>query len=137
MIKHEKQTQTEDSRISSLNSNNNNNSNNSVLGAGETSDHGCAQNPNRTEFTPNLGELVKNLKTFAKQSDINHTIQLLNQNKVIITQLKDNYPAIIEHFYPPYSIAYKQKNFEFCYEYGMTLDQLTGVSGILFMDEYQ
>ncbi len=110
-------------------------SNHSELTTGEISSKNHAQHS--TGFFPNLGQLVENLKIYANESDIEHAIQLLKENTEIITQLKDDYSTIIEHFYPPYSIAYKQRDFEFCYEYGITLDKLTGVSGILFMDEYQ
>ena len=104
-----------------LNSNNNN-SNNSKLTTEKISVKTHEQNSDTTSVSPNLSELAKSLKDYASESNIDSAIELLNKNQDIIKQLKDNYLTIIEYFYPPYSIAYDQEDFNFCSHYMLYLD---------------
>ena len=79
--------------------------------------------------------LTQNLEQDARNGNIEHALQLLNQNKLLIKNLYNNQSKIIEYFYLPYSVAYEEKKFDFCLQYQITLNELTGLDSALFNSE--
>ena len=76
------------------------------------------------------------LKEYAEGHKIDEAKALLNKHKHDIQKLSENHSAIIECFYPPYTVAYENGDLDFCREYQNAIDQLTGVDSIFFVDEY-
>lgn len=79
--------------------------------------------------------LAQNLEQDARNGNIEHALDLLNQNKVLIKNLHGDQSKIIEYFYLPYSVAYEESKFDFCSQYQKTLNELSGLDSALFNTE--
>lgn len=83
----------------------------------------------------NIEALAQSLEQDARDGDIEHALQLLNQNKTLIENLHDDQSKIIKYFYLPYSVAYEESKFDFCSQYQTALNELTGLDSALFNAE--